>query len=89
MFIKITKSRGIEYLNIAEGYRENGKVKHRNIAALGRLDSLLDSGSLENIALKLLSLASAPLLLPPFQRTSVRANCSTTVTSLTNISGII
>jgi transposase len=57
MFIKITKSKGIEYLNIAEGYRENGKVKHRNIAGLGRLNTLADSGSLETMALKLLALA--------------------------------
>ena len=57
MFIKITKSKGIKYLNIAEGYRENGKVKHRNIAGLGRLDTLVGSGSLETMALKLLTLA--------------------------------
>jgi hypothetical protein len=57
MFIKITKSKGIKYLNIAEGYRENGKVKHRNITGLGRLDNLIDSGSLETMGLKLLALA--------------------------------
>jgi transposase len=59
MFIKITKSKGIEYLNFAEGFRENGKVKHRNIAGLGRLDKLVDSGSLETMAMKLLSLSGA------------------------------
>jgi transposase len=57
MFIKVTKSNGIEYLNIAEGFRENGKVKHRNIAGLGRLDALLASGSLETMARKLLAIA--------------------------------
>ena len=59
MFIKVTKSKGIEYLNIAEGYRDNGKVKHRNITGLGRLDSLIESGSLEIMAAKLLALAGA------------------------------
>jgi transposase len=57
MFIKITKSNGVEYLNIAEGFRQDGKVKHRNIVSLGRLDSLINSGSLKTMGLKLLALA--------------------------------
>ena len=57
MFIKVSKSKGIEYVNIVEGYRDKAtkKVKHRNVASLGRLDSLRPS--LEALGAKLLSLA--------------------------------
>ncbi len=40
MFVKLTKSKNFTYLQLVESYRENGKVKHRVIANLGRLDIL-------------------------------------------------
>ena len=39
------------YLQLVEGYRdENGKVRHRVVANLGRKDALKDSGQLEALA---------------------------------------
>jgi hypothetical protein len=41
MYTKITRSGGRQYLQLVEGYRnEQGKVRHRVIANLGRLDDL-------------------------------------------------
>ena len=40
MFLKLTKSKNYTYLQLAHSYRKNGKVKHKIIANLGRLDIL-------------------------------------------------
>jgi hypothetical protein len=55
MFVKETKvkrsAREYSYLQLVEGYRdENGKVRHRVVANLGRKDALKDSGQLEALA---------------------------------------
>ncbi len=55
MFVKETKvkrgARAYSYLQLVEGYRdENGKVRHRVVANLGRKDALKDSGQLEALA---------------------------------------
>jgi hypothetical protein len=55
MFVKETKvkrsGREYSYLQLVEGYRdENGKVRHRVVANLGRKDALKDSGQLEALA---------------------------------------
>src|SRR5215211_95681 len=55
MFVKETKvkrsGREYSYLQLVEGYRdENGKVRHRVVANLGRRDALKDSGRLEALA---------------------------------------
>jgi Domain of unknown function (DUF4277)/Transposase DDE domain len=55
MFVKETKvkrsGREYNYLQLVEGYRdENGKVRHRVVANLGRKDALKDSGQLEALA---------------------------------------
>ncbi len=55
MFVKETKvkraGREYSYLQLVEGYRdENGKVRHRVVANLGRKDELKDSGQLEALA---------------------------------------
>ena len=55
MFVKQTKvkrsGREYVYLQLVDGYRdENGKVKHRVVANLGRQDALKDSGQLEALA---------------------------------------
>jgi Domain of unknown function (DUF4277)/Transposase DDE domain len=55
MFVKETKvkraGRAYSYLQLVEGYRdENGKVRHRVVANLGRKDALKDSGQLETLA---------------------------------------
>jgi hypothetical protein len=55
MFVKETQvkrsGRAYSYLQLVEGYRdENGKVRHRVVANLGRKDALKDSGQLEALA---------------------------------------
>ena len=40
MFIKRVKTRGITYLQLVEGYWENGRSKHRLLKSLGREDQL-------------------------------------------------
>lgn len=41
MYTKITKSGGRSYLQLVEGFRnEEGKVRHRVVANLGRLEDL-------------------------------------------------
>jgi len=41
MYTKVTRSGGRSYLQLVEGYRnEAGKVRHRVVANLGRLDDL-------------------------------------------------
>ncbi|MGH8548807.1 MAG: IS1634 family transposase [Methylococcales bacterium] len=47
MFFRIKKSQTREYLQIVENRREEGKVKQRVIATLGRLDQLREGGKLE------------------------------------------
>lgn len=42
-----------EYLCVVEGHRENGKVRQKMLANLGRLDELKASGNLERLAEKL------------------------------------
>ena len=43
MYAKITRSGPRHYLQLVEGYRtEDGKVRHRVVANLGRLDQLSD-----------------------------------------------
>jgi len=53
MFIRITKSKNYEYVNLVKSYRDNGRVKHKNIASLGRLDQLKNDPSWKNIIKKL------------------------------------
>jgi hypothetical protein len=55
MFVKETtvrrSGREYTYLQLVDGYRdENGKVRHRVVANLGRKDALKDSGQLEALA---------------------------------------
>ena len=55
MFVKETtvkrSGREYTYLQMVEGYRdENGKVRHRVVANLGRKDALKESGQLEALA---------------------------------------
>ena len=55
MFLKTTKGTSATYLYLVEGYRENGKVKHRILTSFGKLEDL-DQTQLKDIAVKLLGL---------------------------------
>lgn len=57
MFVKTTKSRSHTYLQIVESFREEGKVKHKVLLNLGRLDHLLQNRTLETLGRKFLLLA--------------------------------
>ena len=54
MFLREIKAGGNTYLNIVETYRVKGKVRHKYIASLGRLDDEVKGEQLKRIALKLL-----------------------------------
>ena len=49
MFARIKKSGKYEYLQIVENRKENGKVKQRVIATLGRMDQLQDKDRVETL----------------------------------------
>jgi len=40
MFARVKQSRGVEYLQIAENYRENGKVRQRMVLYVGNYKSI-------------------------------------------------
>jgi len=51
MFVRVKKnSEGRVYLQIAESYRERGKIRQRVLCTLGRLDILQRDGVLENLS---------------------------------------
>jgi len=58
MFIRITKSKNHQYVKVVKNYREDGKVKQKVIANLGKLEDI-STKEAENIASKLLSLAKS------------------------------
>ena len=58
MFIRVIKSKNHEYVKVVENYREDGKVKQRVIANLGKLENI-SVREAENIASKLLLLANS------------------------------
>lgn len=65
MYVRVQKvrqsGRVYEYVHIVEGYRdEDGKVRHRVVANLGRRDRLKDSGALDNLAAAFTRLDPAP-----------------------------
>lgn len=57
MFIKTSKSHGREYVQIVESYREEGKIKHRTLVNLGRVDLLQGNESIQNLGRRLLELS--------------------------------
>ena len=47
VFVRQKVSGNRSYLQIVEGYREDGRVKQRVIATLGRTDKLQETGQLD------------------------------------------
>jgi transposase len=65
MYVRVQKvrqaGRVYEYVHIVEGFRgDDGKVRHRVVANLGRRDRLKDSGALDNLAAAFTRLDPAP-----------------------------
>ncbi len=54
MFVRVKPSGKYKYLQVVQNYREGAKVKQKVIGTLGRLDRLLESGTLEKLAQSLL-----------------------------------
>jgi transposase len=67
MFFRTKKSGPRTYLQIAENRREQGKIKQRVIATLGRLDQLQGSGQLDSLLRSGARFADAVLLLSAHQ----------------------
>ena len=60
MFLKLTKSKNFTYLQLVQSYRDNGKVRHKVITNLGRLDILeKEKKNVVKIIKKLLKLLQA------------------------------
>lgn len=57
MFLKTTKSKNYTYLQLVESYREDGRIKHRLLFNLGRLDQLMQNDQLYRIACRMLLLS--------------------------------
>jgi len=58
MFVRVTKSKNHEYVKIVHSYREDGKIKQKVVANLGKLEELSQK-EIENIASKLLLLVNS------------------------------
>lgn len=54
MFVREIKAKNKSYIAIVENYREKGKVKQRCLVTLGRLDKLVSTNQIKNVALSLL-----------------------------------
>ena len=58
MYVRVNKSKNHKYVTIMKNYRENGKVKQKLVASLGRLDNL-SINEAENIASKLVEIVKS------------------------------
>lgn len=63
MFLRVKKTSGREYLQIAESYRESGKVRQRVIATIGRMDELAGCGKIDQLLRSLAKYSKRALLL--------------------------
>ncbi len=59
MFIKLTKTKNYQYVQLVQSYRENGVVKHKVLFNLGRLDEIENNPSFQRLGRRLLELSKA------------------------------
>ena len=76
LFIKTTKAKGYEYINLVESYWEDGTTKHRVLYNFGRRDLLLNDKSFINVVKKLCEIAEIPIY---EQRQKALYDCSEAV----------
>jgi len=57
MFLKVVKSKGNEYLRIVESYRDGGKVRHRTVLNLGRLDQIEGNPGFQRLGERLIEMS--------------------------------
>jgi len=53
MFVKVTKAKNRQYIQLVRSYRQDGKVKHEVVLNLGRLDDEKNYQMLKNLAFSL------------------------------------
>ena len=63
MFARVKKSDKYEYLQIVENRKEQGKVKQRVIATIGRLDQLQDKNRVKTLIRSLSRFSEQALLI--------------------------
>ena len=63
MFARIKKSGKYQYLQIVENKKEQGKVKQRVIATVGRMDQLHDKDRVETLIRSLARFSEKALLI--------------------------
>lgn len=73
MFVRVKPSGKYKYLQIVQNYREGAKVKQKVIGTLGRLDRLLESGTLEKLAQSLLKFSQRLRVVSAHQAGELRA----------------
>ncbi|MGB9748188.1 MAG: IS1634 family transposase [Bacteroidales bacterium] len=49
MFVRIKKTGHYNYLQVVQNFRENGKIKQRVLATLGRMEELTDNGQIDRL----------------------------------------
>jgi hypothetical protein len=76
MFFRVKKSQNREYLQIVENRREDGKVKQRVLATLGRIEQLQGSGQLDGLLQSGARFAEAVLLVSAHAKGELPAICS-------------
>jgi transposase len=72
MFVKVTRSKNADYVQIVESYRLHQATKHRILLNLGRLDEIRDNPSLQRLSLRLAELTRAKQLFNPLHITEGR-----------------
>lgn len=63
VFARIKKSGKYQYLQLVENRKENGKVKQRVIATIGRMDQLHSKGRVETLIRSLSKFSEQTLLI--------------------------
>ncbi|MBI5555705.1 MAG: transposase, partial [Elusimicrobia bacterium] len=63
MFLRVKKSSGREYLQIAESQRAGAKVRQRVIGTIGRVEELQEKGPIDQLLRSLAKYSERALLL--------------------------
>jgi transposase len=61
MFVKVTKTKNYEYINLVESYWENGSARHRVLFNFGRADLIRNDESFLRVVKKLCEIARIPV----------------------------
>jgi len=73
MFVRVKPSGKYQYLQVVQNYREGAKVKQKVLGTLGRMDLLLQSGTLDNLAQSLLRFSKRLKVVEAHQAEDIQA----------------